>query len=164
MSGRSDFLKAQFGDEGSPIIGQGQVAGGCVDAARRCSEADVGVDLVNDVENASFQCSVEKDKHELLPWQVGTLASLREHQHRIDLQWRELIMECPKVELVEKEALRVDLPSVSAAVTIRAEGDQIFIIVGSTLLPRDDVMNVNFDLATGMNCTTVPRLDKDAPL
>lgn len=107
---------------------------------------------------------VEEDAKVGCPWILRSMASIEEHQKHVDLKLRELVVSCPKVELVEGEALCVDLSPVGATVAIRAEGNQIFIIVGSSLSPRHNVMNVNFDLATGWNGAPVSGFDLNPTL
>jgi hypothetical protein len=46
--------------------------------------------------------------------------------------------------------------------TVRAEGDEIVILVRLTLRPRDNVMDINFDITTGGDRTTMSRFDKDS--
>jgi hypothetical protein len=70
-------------------------------------------------------------------------------------------MDEAKVELVESEGLTVDFLSISATMTIRTKGNQVFIVVRSTLVPRDDVVNFNIDVATGGDGATMSSLDKD---
>ncbi len=68
-----------------------------------------------------------------------------------------------KIDFVEPQALTINLPSVGSPMTIRAEGDEVVVLVRLTLRPRDNVMNVNFDVSTSGNSAAVPSLDKDAP-
>jgi hypothetical protein len=47
--------------------------------------------------------------------------------------------------------------------TIRANGDEVIVLVRLTLRPRDNVMDVNFDVSASGNSAAVAGLDKDAP-
>lgn len=69
----------------------------------------------------------------------------------------------PKVELVQAQGLTINFPSVGAPVTVRAEGDEIVVLVRLTLRPRDNVMNVDFDVSTSGDGAAVSSLDKDTP-
>ena len=68
-----------------------------------------------------------------------------------------------KVDLIEAQRFTVNFPSVGAPMAVRAEGDEIVVLVRLTLRPRDNVMNINFDISTGGDSTPMPSLDKDAP-
>lgn len=67
-----------------------------------------------------------------------------------------------EVELVEPERLSIDFPIIGAAMTIRAEGNEIFIFVRSTRSPRDDVVNIHVDMPTSRDSAPVAGLDQDA--
>ncbi len=84
---------------------------------------------------------------------------LEEHVH---LELRELIMSESKVQLIEPQRLSIDFPDIGAAVAIRAEGNEVFILVGSTRSPRDDVVNFHIDISTSGDGAAVAGLDKDA--
>lgn len=72
-------------------------------------------------------------------------------------------MDEPKVDFIESQALTINLPSICAPVAIRAKGDEIVVLVRLTLRPRDNVMNVDFDVSTGRDGATMPGLDQDPP-
>jgi hypothetical protein len=67
-----------------------------------------------------------------------------------------------KVDLVEAQGFTINFPSIGAPMTVRAEGDEIVILVRLTLRPRDNVMDINFDITTGGDRTTMSRFDKDS--
>lgn len=67
----------------------------------------------------------------------------------------------PKVELIEPKGLTINFPSVGAPVAIRTEGDEIVVLVRLTLRPRDNVMNIDFDVSTSRDGTAVTGLDED---
>jgi hypothetical protein len=69
----------------------------------------------------------------------------------------------PKVDFVKPQALTINFPSVGAPMTISAEGDEIVILVRLTFRPRDNVMNVNYDVSTGGNRAPVTCFDKNTP-
>jgi hypothetical protein len=156
-------MKAKLGNKGPSSVSQDEKTGASVNAALTACHCDTRVIAFHDPEVASLKCPVEKDHHEFLPWQVGTFAALKEHQDRIDLKLRELVMSSPQIELVEGEALCINLAPVGATVAVRAEGNKVFVIVRSNLFPRDDVVNVYFDLATSGDGAAVPSFDENAP-
>jgi hypothetical protein len=47
-------------------------------------------------------------------------------------------------------------------VAIRTEGNEVFILVGSTRFPRDDVVNFHVDVSTSGDGAPMARLDQDA--
>ncbi len=67
-----------------------------------------------------------------------------------------------KIELVEPNGFTINLPSVGAPVAIRAEGDEVVILVRLTLRPRDNVMDIDFDIPASGNSAAVPGLDENA--
>jgi hypothetical protein len=83
-------------------------------------------------------------------------------KQNIHLHLRELVVSEAKVELVEPKGFTINLPSVGAPVAIRAEGDEVVILVRLTLRPRDNVMNIDLDIPAGGNGAAVPGLNQDA--
>lgn len=75
----------------------------------------------------------------------------------------EFVMGEAEIELVKQQTFSVNFPAVGAPMTIRTEGNEIVILMRLTLRPRDNVMNVNFDVSTTGNGAAVPGFDKDAP-
>lgn len=69
----------------------------------------------------------------------------------------------PKVELVESKAFTINFPSIGAPMAVRAEGDEVVIFMRLTLRPRDNVMNVDFDVSTSRDGATVAGFNKDTP-
>jgi hypothetical protein len=69
----------------------------------------------------------------------------------------------PEVELVEPKTFTINFPSVGAPMAVRTEGDEIVILMRLTLRPRDDVMNINFDVSASRDGTSMARLDQNAP-
>ena len=72
-------------------------------------------------------------------------------------------MDEPNVNLVQPEGFTINLPSVGSPVAVRAEGDEIIILVRLTLRPRDNVMNIDLDVSTSRDGTSVARLDENLP-
>nr|WP_263625821.1 hypothetical protein [Stappia indica] len=68
-----------------------------------------------------------------------------------------------QVEFIDSQALTINLPFIGAPMAVRAEGDEIVVLVRLTLRPRDNVVNIDLDVTASGNCTTVPGLYKDAP-
>jgi hypothetical protein len=68
-----------------------------------------------------------------------------------------------QVELIEPECLSVDFPAIGAAMTIRTEGNKVFVFVQSTRFPRDDVVDFHIEMPTSGDGASVTGLDKDAP-
>ena len=70
----------------------------------------------------------------------------------------------PEVELVKPEGFTVYLPSIGAPVAVRAEGDEVVILMRLTLRPRDNVVNVDLDVSTSRDGAAMPSLDENSPL
>ena len=68
-----------------------------------------------------------------------------------------------QVEFVKPQAFTINFPSVGAPVTVRANGDEIVVIVRLTLRPRDNVMNIDLDVSASGDRASVPGFDQDAP-
>jgi len=113
---------------------------------------------------ASLHGSIEENREVRHPWSLASFASAEERQHHVDLKLRELVVSSAQIKLVEPESLAVYLPSISATVAIRAEGNEILIIVGFNRSPGGDVVNVHFDVAAGVDCASVSRLNQNASL
>lgn len=151
----SNLMQTEVDDEISPLCSQGEESGGNIHSGLMDRDSLSAVDG----QVTGLDGSIKENAQIGHPWVMSAFASIEEHQQHVDLKLRELIVSSPKVELVEGEALCIDLSTVGATVAVRAEGDQIFIIVGSNLCPRDNMMKVNFDLATGWNSAPVTGLD-----
>ena len=68
-----------------------------------------------------------------------------------------------KVSLVESQGFTINLPSISAPVAVRAEGDEIVVSMRFTLRPRDNVMDIDLDVSASGDSTSVTCLNEDAP-
>ena len=68
----------------------------------------------------------------------------------------------PQIELVESKGLTINLPVIGAPMAVRAEGDEVVILMRLTLRPRDNVVNINLDISASGNCTPMPGLYEDA--
>lgn len=68
-----------------------------------------------------------------------------------------------QVELVEPQAFTINLPTVGPPVAVRAEGDEIVIVMRLTVRPRDNVMNIDLDVTTGGDGAAVPGLYENTP-
>ena len=68
-----------------------------------------------------------------------------------------------KVELVEPKAFTINFPAIGPAMTIRTKSDEIVVRVLMTFRPRDNMMDLNFDVSTSGNGAAVTSLDKDTP-
>ena len=66
-----------------------------------------------------------------------------------------------KIDLVEPQRFTINLPSVGPPVAVRTEGDEIVILMRFTVRPRDDVMNIDIDVAARGDGTAVASLDED---
>lgn len=149
------FMQAQVGHEGTSCIGDEDIAWRRINASR----PHLQTRMPHDGEISCLKASMKENTEVGHPWVGMVCGQIEERQKHIDFKLRELVMRSPKIELIEAECLTINLPSVSALVTVRAEGDQIFVIVGSTEGPRNNVMNVNFDVSTSWDRTSVPGLD-----
>lgn len=114
---------------------------------------------MTDGQEACLNAPVEEDGEVRHPWRLTTFSAIEERQHHVDLKLRELVMCSPKVELVESESLAINLPSVGATVAVWTEGNQVFVIVGLAGCPRHNVVDVHFDISTGVDSASVPSLD-----
>lgn len=80
-------------------------------------------------------------------------------KNQIDFYLGELIMSETKVSLVDAQSLVIDIPSISANVTIRTEGNKVFILVFAADRPGGDVVEFHMDMATSGDGTPVTSLD-----
>lgn len=71
-------------------------------------------------------------------------------------------MDKSKVELVEAQRFTINVPGISAPVTVGAECNEIVVLVRLTLRPRDNVMNVDLDVSAGRDGATMSGLDENA--
>ena len=67
-----------------------------------------------------------------------------------------------KAEFVNEQGFTINLPSVGTPVAITTKSDEIVVIVSLTLRPRDNVMNVSFNVTTSGDGAPMAGLDKDA--
>jgi hypothetical protein len=88
---------------------------------------------------------------------------LLELEKNIHFPPRELIIDEPKVELVEAQALAIDLSSIGAPVTIRTKDNEVVILVRFALRTWDDVVNIDLDVSAGGDSATVAGLHQDPP-
>lgn len=153
-------MKAKIENEGTTGGSDLDERGGRIYASG--PSPDIGV--LGNGEIASLKAPCEKDAEIRHPWIPCPIVSVEKHQEHIDFELRELLMHGAQVELVESQGLAINIPSVGAVVTIRAKGDEVFIIVGATSFPRDDVVNFHFDVAATWDCASMPSFNKNAPL
>jgi hypothetical protein len=66
-----------------------------------------------------------------------------------------------KIELVKSKTFTINLPPVGAPVAIRAEGDEVVVLVSLTLRPRDNVMDIDLDISTGGDRAAMAGLNQD---
>ncbi len=69
----------------------------------------------------------------------------------------------PEIELIKPEGLTVYLPSIGAPMAVRAEGDEVVILMRLTLRPRDNVVKLDLDVSASGDSAAVPGFDQDAP-
>jgi hypothetical protein len=69
-----------------------------------------------------------------------------------------------QIGLIQPERFAIYVASISSPMTVWAEGDQVVVVVCSARLPGNDVMYVDFDVATGRNGAAVAGLHEDAAL
>jgi len=65
--------------------------------------------------------------------------------------------------VVEPQGLSINLAAIRPAMAIRAEGDEIAELMRTAFFPWHDMVNVNFWMSAGMNCTAMPCLDQYGP-
>ena len=78
----------------------------------------------------------------------------------IDLQLGKLVVGEPKIVLIHFQAFSVYFTTVGSAVAVRAEGDEVVVLMFATFHPRHDMMNLDFDVATGGNGTSMASFDQ----
>jgi hypothetical protein len=76
---------------------------------------------------------------------------------------RELVVSEPQVEFVEPQGLTVNFPSIGAPMVVRAKGDEVVVLVRLTVRPRDNVMDIDFDVSASGDGAPMTCLDKDTP-
>ena len=69
----------------------------------------------------------------------------------------------PKIVLVEPKRFTINVPFMASPMTIGTESDEIVILMSFTLRPRDNVMDITFNVSTSGDATPVPSLDKNSP-
>lgn len=84
-------------------------------------------------------------------------------KQNIHLKIGEFVVSETKIEFVDSQALTINLPTVGAPMAVRAEGDEVVILMRLTLRPRDNVVNIDLDVTASGDCAAVPGLYKDAP-
>lgn len=67
-----------------------------------------------------------------------------------------------QIEFIEPKGFTVNFPFTGSPMTVRTKADEIVILMSLTIRPRDNVMNVNFNVTTSGDGATMPSLDKDA--
>ena len=68
----------------------------------------------------------------------------------------------PQVELVEPQSFTINFPSIGTPVTVRTKSDEIVVLVRLRLRPRDNVMNIDFDVSTSGDGAAVASLDENS--
>ena len=71
-------------------------------------------------------------------------------------------MDEPQIKFVESKGLTINLPTVGPPVAVRADGDEVVILVSLTLRPRDNVMNISLNVSASGDGAPMPGLDEDA--
>ena len=68
-----------------------------------------------------------------------------------------------QIKLVESEGFTINIPSlVGPPMTIRTKSDEVVILVSLRLRPRDNVMNVAFDISASGDSASVSSLDENS--
>jgi hypothetical protein len=67
-----------------------------------------------------------------------------------------------KVDFVKPKGFTINLPTIGSPVAVRAQGDEIVILVRFTLRPRNNVMNIDLDVSARGNSAAMASLDKDS--
>jgi hypothetical protein len=84
-------------------------------------------------------------------------------EQNIHLKLGVFIVDESEIEFVKSQGLTINLPSIGAPVAVRAEGDEVVILVSLTLRPRDNVMNVDLNVSAGGDGAAVSSLNKNSP-
>jgi hypothetical protein len=82
-------------------------------------------------------------------------------EQKVDLELGEPIMGVPKICLVNSECLPVDFATVGPPVAVRAEGYEIFVLVRLALLPGNNVVNIDLNMAARWYRAAMTRFDQD---
>jgi hypothetical protein len=69
----------------------------------------------------------------------------------------------PQVKFVKSQALAINFLAVSAPMTIRAEGDEVLVLMCATSRPRDNVVDIHFDVPTSGDRASMAGFDENAP-
>lgn len=69
----------------------------------------------------------------------------------------------PQVGLVHSQTFAIDLPPISPPVTVGADSDEIVVVVRVALRPRDNVVNIDFDVSASRDGASVASFDKYSP-
>ncbi len=72
-------------------------------------------------------------------------------------------MQESQVGFVYAQGFSIDFSLMRHPVTIGAESNEVFISVFSSLLHKNDMVNIDIDVATGRDGTPMPCFHKDAP-
>lgn len=93
-----------------------------------------------------------RPKQRFQGWKFGKF------KQNINFHLTKLVVDKAKVLLVQAQRLSINLPTICATMTVRTQGDQIFILVRFAISPRHDVVNIGLDIAAGWDCAAMPRL------
>ena len=66
-----------------------------------------------------------------------------------------------QIEFVKSKGLTINLPTIGTPMAIRAEGDEIVILMRLTLRPRNNMVDIDLDVSASGDCTAMPGLYED---
>ena len=75
---------------------------------------------------------------------------------------RILVVSESQVCFIEAHGLAVNFITTGTAMTVGANRDEVFILMFFTRLPRNDVVNINFNVAARGNSATMPRFNQNS--
>lgn len=67
-----------------------------------------------------------------------------------------------QVEFIKPKGLTINLPTIGSPMAIRAEGDEVVILMRLTLHPWDNMVNIDLDVSASGDCTAMSGLDENA--
>lgn len=71
-------------------------------------------------------------------------------------------MKEPEVEFVHPKRFSIDVVVPGSTMAVRADRDEVVVVVRLACGPRNDVVNVNVDVPTGGDSAAVTSLDENA--
>ena len=71
-------------------------------------------------------------------------------------------MDESKIELIELKGFTINITGMGAPMTIRAEGNEVVILMRLALRPRDNMMDISIEVPTSGDRAPMPSLNEDS--